>query len=265
MQLDIAEEEYETYLQRCKFNIKKRWEEVKLYLHFLNDKDINKQDPHSGLSLFHLAVRFYDGREIDKDIMNLFIEKGAGVNTLDINANSPLHTAVYCKNKDLVQLLLQNDALCSSNNSLGYSPLKTALMRDTWEPEVEGCGHNQIAFFGMYNGPEYNIHEAAIAQMIFDAYHLENLHKVKPCTFLGLTKEKIFKECHEYRAISSAFFFAKNFDHIKDLTQLRTLKGNEKWNYAKKYLGQQMANPICSICKELAPVTRFEVICPFTK
>ncbi|MGC2310644.1 MAG: ankyrin repeat domain-containing protein [Candidatus Babeliaceae bacterium] len=236
----------------------------------LIEQYIDKQDFVDGFTLLHTAVL---GKQ--EHYAQLLLQKGADCNTIDNCGNSPLHTAIYYRNKPLVTLLLDHGALCNSVNKFkGCSLIGTALSQEQFN---ENSNHWFVTYKTYRGGPiswpyaaNYLAPDVHIAQMMFNAYHRENIHQIRPATLAGLAVKKIIEERYKNKNMISAFIIAKKYGHEDDLQQLRTLKGVAKDKYVQHYLNQLrnklLGSPaICDICKELEPITRFELICPVTK
>ncbi|KAI4519021.1 ankyrin, partial [Schizophyllum commune Loenen D] len=62
-----------------------------------------------------------------REVIRMLIEHGADPNTRDNQGFTLLHTAVYCGQEDLIDLLLRAGAVGDARNIRGMTPLRCAL------------------------------------------------------------------------------------------------------------------------------------------
>jgi len=63
------------------------------------------------------------------DFASWLIRHGVDVNAIDLNGDTPLHTAVFFLNTQLIELLLQNGAFSEQKNHKGKTPLFLLAIR----------------------------------------------------------------------------------------------------------------------------------------
>lgn len=91
----------------------------------VNKENVNVSTS-AGLYPIHIAVK------VDAtDIVQLLIEHGADVDSIDNEGRAALHYAVQYQNKELILLLLKNEANPNVQNKYGITPLHQAAYSST--------------------------------------------------------------------------------------------------------------------------------------
>ncbi|MCZ6913709.1 MAG: ankyrin repeat domain-containing protein [Rickettsia endosymbiont of Ixodes persulcatus] len=80
-----------------------------------NGEDPNKKAGSKGGTILHYVAYRCDYEEIAR----LVLRYGANINEPDINGDTPLHVAVFKKNKQAIKFFLENGSDCTIKNSLG--------------------------------------------------------------------------------------------------------------------------------------------------
>ena len=68
-----------------------------------------------------------------KNVIEILIEHGANVNSLDREGRTPLHIAVYYSLEGIVRILLRNGADINAEDNSGQTPLCIAAHNAWWE------------------------------------------------------------------------------------------------------------------------------------
>ncbi len=100
------------------------------------DTNFNAKCMEGSTPLHSLSKRFSLPEEM-LEVVNILIENGADVNSVDAYGDSILHSAAYYGHSDLISILLDNNANPDLKNANGETPLQILEAEDELEDSLQ--------------------------------------------------------------------------------------------------------------------------------